>query len=69
VKFTVSDSALDYIADKAYNNGTGARGLKAIIEGIMNDTMFEIPSESNVSSIKLDTKDDELVIKKNYKKA
>lgn len=69
VKFTVSDSALDYIADKAYNNGTGARGLKAIIEGIMNDTMFEIPSESNVSSIKLDTKDDELIIKKNYKKA
>lgn len=64
VKMTVSDKALDFIADKAFTNNTGARGLKSIIEGLMLDTMFEIPSTADLSSIKLDVKNDELCIKK-----
>ena len=64
VKMTVSDKALDFIADKAFTNNTGARGLKSIIEGLMLDTMFEIPSTTDLSSIKLDVKNNELYIKK-----
>ena len=68
VKFKVSDLALDYIAEKACENGTGARGLKTIIEKVMNDAMFEIPSDKKISSVELTVKDGELFVKKNYKK-
>lgn len=40
--------ALDLIVEKAINRNTGARGLRSIIEDIMRDTMFEVPSNSNV---------------------
>ncbi len=40
--------ALDAIADKALARSTGARGLRAIIEEIMLDVMYDIPSSSNV---------------------
>lgn len=68
VKLRVSDSALDYIADKAFENNTGARGLKTIIEKTMNDAMFEIPSDENISSVELTVKNGELFVKKNYKR-
>lgn len=68
VKLTVKDDALEYIADKAYTNGTGARGLKTIIEKTMNDTMFEIPSDNKISGVILTTKGDSLFIKKTYKR-
>lgn len=68
VKFRVSESALDYIAEKAFENGTGARGLKTIIEKVMNDAMFEIPSDENISSVELTVKNGDLFVKKHYKK-
>lgn len=40
--------ALDAIADKALIRNTGARGLRAIIEEIMLDVMYDIPSSNNV---------------------
>ncbi len=40
--------ALEAIADKAMARNTGARGLRAIIEEIMLDVMYDIPSESNI---------------------
>ncbi len=40
--------ALEAIADKALARNTGARGLRAIIEEIMLDVMYDIPSETNV---------------------
>ena len=40
--------ALDAIADKALARDTGARGLRAIIEEIMLDVMYDIPSATNV---------------------
>ncbi|HPD01338.1 MAG TPA: ATP-dependent Clp protease ATP-binding subunit ClpX [Acetivibrio sp.] len=40
--------ALEAIADKAISRNTGARGLRAIIEEIMLDVMYDIPSQPNV---------------------
>jgi ATP-dependent Clp protease ATP-binding subunit ClpX len=43
-----TDEALDSIAEKALERNTGARGLRAILEEIMLDVMYEIPSQNNV---------------------
>ncbi len=51
VKLTFSDSALREIARKSIKRKTGARGLKAIVESIMTDIMFEVPSKSNIREI------------------
>jgi len=40
-----SDSALHAIADKALKKGTGARGLRSIVEHVMVDIMFELPDQ------------------------
>ncbi len=39
------DDTLDFIVDKAMEYKLGARGLRSIVEAIMNDAMFEIPSK------------------------
>lgn len=44
VKLTFTTEALDYIVQKAVQYKLGARGLRSIVESIMTDTMFEIPS-------------------------
>jgi ATP-dependent Clp protease ATP-binding subunit ClpX len=44
VKLTFADDTLDYIVDKAVEYNLGARGLRSIVESIMMDAMFEIPS-------------------------
>jgi len=44
VSLTFTDDAIDYIVDKAVALKLGARGLRSIVESIMNDAMFEIPS-------------------------
>ena len=44
VKLTFDTSALDYIVDVAMEYKLGARGLRSIVETIMMDKMFEIPS-------------------------
>jgi ATP-dependent Clp protease ATP-binding subunit ClpX len=46
VKVEFRKSALDYIVDKAVEFKLGARGLRSICEAIMNDAMFEMPSDS-----------------------
>jgi len=43
-----TDGALEAIAEKAIERNTGARGLRAILEEIMLDVMFDIPSANNV---------------------
>ncbi|MEK7825474.1 MAG: ATP-dependent Clp protease ATP-binding subunit ClpX [Nitrospirota bacterium] len=48
VKLTVTKEALAAIAKKAITLGTGARGLRAILEEVMLDLMYEIPSKNNV---------------------
>ena len=43
--------ALEHIAKKAIERKTGARGLRGIIEGLMMDTMYEIPSRDNIEKV------------------
>ena len=44
VKLTFAEEALDYVVDKTLEFGLGARGLRSLIEMIMRDAMFEVPS-------------------------
>ena len=48
VELEFTDGAIDAIAKQAYDIKTGARGLRSIVENLMLDVMFEIPSEKNV---------------------
>ena len=49
IELKFEEDALDRIVDKAVEYKLGARGLRSIVEAIMMDTMFEIPSK-NVKS-------------------
>ncbi|WP_339778976.1 ATP-dependent Clp protease ATP-binding subunit ClpX [uncultured Thalassospira sp.] len=51
VKLTFQDDALVAIAGKAIERKTGARGLRSIMEGILLDTMFDLPSMDSVEEI------------------
>lgn len=45
IKLMFDEETLDYIVDKAVEYKLGARGLRSIVEAVMMDAMFEIPSE------------------------
>ena len=45
IKLKFDEEALDYIVDKTVEYKLGARGLRSIVEAVMMDAMFEIPSE------------------------
>ena len=51
VKLTLTECAIKAIAIKAIKRKTGARGLRAIIEESMLETMFEIPEKSDVKEV------------------
>ena len=69
VELEFNKEALEAIVDKAIERKTGARGLRSIIEEIMRDIMFEVPSTPNISKCiitketVLDKKAPELIIK------
>mgnify|MGYP001964822285 FL=1 len=46
--------ALKAVAQKALERKTGARGLRSILEGVLLDTMYDIPSQSDVSKVVID---------------
>ncbi len=48
VELTFEPGAVEAIADKAFERKTGARGLRSIVESVMMDTMYEIPSDESV---------------------
>jgi len=48
VRLKFTDGALSAIAKKAIQRKTGARGLRSILEGIMLDVMYEIPSQKGI---------------------
>ena len=54
VELDLRHDALDAIADKAIDRKTGARGLRSILETVLLDTMYKIPSESNVVKVVVD---------------
>jgi ATP-dependent Clp protease ATP-binding subunit ClpX len=51
VKLTFTDAALKAIAEEAVKHGTGARGLRAICERTLLDTMYDLPGNSTVSEV------------------
>ena len=51
VRLTIDKDALRAIAQKALKRGTGARGLRAILEEMMTDIMFDIPSRDDVREV------------------
>ena len=51
VKLSFEEDAIREIARLAYKRKTGARGLRSILEGIMTDVMFEIPSDESIVSV------------------
>ncbi|MEA3247463.1 MAG: ATP-dependent Clp protease ATP-binding subunit ClpX, partial [Gemmatimonadota bacterium] len=53
VTISFEESALQAVARKAIERGTGARGLRAILEGILLDTMFELPARDDVVEVKV----------------
>ena len=51
VKLKFTDGALRAIARKAYHQKTGARGLRAILESVMLDVMYDIPSQKDIKEV------------------
>lgn len=51
VHLKIEDAALDAIVKRAIERKTGARGLRSIMEAILLDTMFELPSEKNIAEV------------------
>lgn len=51
VKLTFEDEAVKEIAEKAFKQETGARGLRTILEDLLLDVMFEIPSKDNIKEV------------------
>lgn len=54
VELEFRDDALRAIARKAMQRRTGARGLRSIVEGVLLDTMYDLPSVENVAKVVID---------------
>lgn len=48
VKLTFEQGALEELAEQASRKGTGARGLRSLLESVMTDVMFDVPSRKDV---------------------
>jgi len=51
IELEFKNPALDYIVEKALDFKLGARGLRSICEAIINDAMFNLPSQENVKKL------------------
>ena len=56
VELEITEDALRAVAREAINRKTGARGLRAILEGVMLDVMYRVPSMENVTKCFVDEK-------------
>jgi len=54
VELQFRNDALREIAKKAKERKTGARGLRSIMESVLLETMYKIPSEKNVTKVIID---------------
>jgi ATP-dependent Clp protease ATP-binding subunit ClpX len=54
VDLVFTEDALEAVADLAMKRGTGARGLRAILEEVLLNTMFDLPSRSDVAKVVVD---------------
>ena len=50
VQLEFEENAIDAIAQEAHSRKTGARALRGIVEELMLDLMYNLPSEENVNS-------------------
>jgi len=55
-ELTFTDDALTAIAEQAIIRKTGARGLRSILEGMLLDTMFELPDVEGLTEVVIDDK-------------
>lgn len=54
VDLVFTDDAIDRIARISLDKGTGARGLRSIIERTLETTMFELPNRSDIAQVIVD---------------
>ena len=54
VVLVFTDDAVDAVADAALLRGTGARGLRAILEEVLLNTMYDLPSRSDIGRVVID---------------
>jgi ATP-dependent Clp protease ATP-binding subunit ClpX len=54
VELKVTEGALDAVAEQAQKRGTGARGLRAILEEVLLDTMYDLPSRTDIARVVID---------------
>ena len=54
MELDIREEALKEIARKAMERKTGARGLRSIIENILMETMYKIPSETDLKKVVVD---------------
>lgn len=74
VKLSFDDDALERVADIALERETGARGLRGVLEDVMTEIMFEIPSNNNIESVRItkdvvDKKGEPIIVEKSPKSA
>jgi ATP-dependent Clp protease ATP-binding subunit ClpX len=53
IQLSFDAKTLDFIVDKAMEYSLGARGLRSIIEAILTDAMFELPSDSTIKKLRV----------------
>ena len=56
VALEITDDALEAIADQAILRSTGARGLRAILEEVLLDVMYDLPSRTDIERCVIDAK-------------
>jgi ATP-dependent Clp protease ATP-binding subunit ClpX len=54
VELVFTEDSLDAIAAQAIKRGTGARGLRAILEEVLLNTMYDLPSRTDVERVVID---------------
>ena len=56
VELEFADDALEEIADEALKRNTGARGLRSIVEKVMLDVMYDVPSDPSIKKVIINAK-------------
>ncbi len=51
IALTFDNKVMDFIVDKSLEYKLGARGLRSILEGILNDAMFDLPSDEKIKKL------------------
>ena len=54
IRLVIKEEVLDFVVEKAIEFKVGARGLRSIMEAILNDAMFELPSDINATELVID---------------